>query len=126
MWSFRQPSPVMRLLRWHRSYMRGENPPRHDGDPQCGWYRMQKVKGGPWVPVEIWCEQVTDETGELCQPERMRADAFGENLDAEEIWTWLTPISRQEFDRITQFRLQNEHRYESGQRIDLGAAPTLP
>lgn len=27
-----------------------------DGSPQPGYYRMRKVRGGPWLPVAIWLE----------------------------------------------------------------------
>lgn len=123
----RQPSTMMALTRWHRAYMRGEAPPMHDGWPEAGWYKMRRVKGGPWVPVEIWCEQHTDpETGELTEPEQLRADAFGEYLDPASIWTWLTPISRAEFRELTEFRLKNQHRLNCTTPINLGASPILP
>lgn len=126
MWSRRLPSTIMSLMAWHRAAMRGENPPRHDGMPECGWYRMQAVKNGPWVPVLIWCSQITDESGELSEPETMHADAFGEQKDPEEIWTWLTPISRADYDDLVRFRTDTEHRISSRKPIDLSAMPTPP
>jgi len=126
MWSFRKPSPMLRLLRWHKDFMRGLNPDRSDGHPECGWYRMQKTKNGPWVPVKIWCEQITDENGCLEQPERLRADVFGEDEDAEKIWTWLTPVSRTEYKELWDFRLKNQHRYDNHRAIDLADEPTAP
>lgn len=122
----RQPTPLMRLLAWHRAYMRGDRPPQHDADPQCGWYQMRRVKDGPWIPVEIWCDREIDENGELACDEKLRADAFGEELDPNEIWTWLTPISRAEFMRLTEFRMQNQHCIANDRPIDLGATPTPP
>lgn len=122
----RQPSPVMRLLAWHRSYMRGDNPARHDADPQCGFYTMKTVKNGPLIPVEIWCDREIDENGELACDERLRADAFGEELDPNEIWTWLTPVSREEFMRLTKFRMENQHLISNERPIDLGETPTPP
>lgn len=123
----RQPTPALALLRWHRAWMRGDNPDRHDSWPECGWYKMQMVGKGPWVPVEIWCRQVVDpETGELAEPETLLAEAFGEPKDAERIWTWLTPISHAEFKDLTAYRLGNEHRLHNRRAIDLGATPTLP
>ena len=32
----------------------------HENDPQCGYYRMRKGRGGPWVPVAIWLEGQDD------------------------------------------------------------------
>jgi hypothetical protein len=116
----------MRLLKWHRAFMRGENPPMHDADPQCGWYRTQMVKNGPWVPVEIWCDRDIDESGELEGPEILRADAFGKEVDVDEIWTWLTPISRQEFNELRDMRLKNEYRFGNTTNIDLSQNPTPP
>lgn len=122
----RQPTPIMRLLRWHRAFMRGDNPPRHDGDPQCGWYQMRRVENGPLIPVEIWCDRHTDENGELTCDERLRADAFGEELDPVEIWIWLKPISREEFMQLTEYRMQNQHILHNNRPIDLGTTPTQP
>ncbi len=31
-----------------------------DGNPQAGFYRMRKVRGGPWLPVAIWIEEGGD------------------------------------------------------------------
>lgn len=123
----RRPSTDAELLAWHRAAMAGEAPPMHDGDPQVGWYRLQQVRNGPFDPVTIWCDQPVDpETGELTGDEVMRADVFGDPADAAAIWTYLTPISRAEHDRLFQWRLANQHRLHSRQRVDLAAAPTLP
>lgn len=127
MWDRRRPSSALALLRWHHAYMRGDAPERHDSDPQAGWYKMRLTKGGPFVPVEIWCEQITDEAGELCQPERLRADIYGEEeRDPIDIWTHIRPISRAEFTELCAWRDRNVHRYDSRQAIDLAAAPTMP
>ncbi len=123
----RQPSTADDLLAWHRAFMAGENPPRNNEDPQVGWFKTQLVKNGPWVPVTIWCDQYIDpETGELTAPEVMRADVFGDEKPADEIWNWLTPISREEFDRLNQWRLSNQHRLENMRAVDITKAPTLP
>lgn len=122
----RQPTSEADLLAWHRAFMAGENPPIHDGEPHCGWFKMRKVKGGPWVPVLIWCDQVIDpETGELEAPEVLRADVFGDEKQAAHVWTWLTPISREDYDRIYDWRLRNQHRLDSQRAVDL-TTPTLP
>jgi hypothetical protein len=122
----RRPSPIMRLLKWHRASMRGDNPPRHDADPHCGWYRMRMVKNGPWVPVEIWCDRDVDEHGELTRDEVLRADAFGEELDPAKIWTYLRPISKAEFEQLTEYRMKNQHLIDNKRPIDLGTTPTPP
>lgn len=121
-----RPSPLMALTRWHRAAMRGENPPRHDGTPQCGWYRMRMVKGGPWVPVSIYVTQEIDENGVLASDELLSASAFGESVDPRRVWSHLAPISKADFDRLTQYRLENQHRFFNDRPIDMKAAPTLP
>lgn len=119
-----EPTPIMRLLRWHRAFMRGDNPDRHDGWPECGWYKMQRVKNGPWLPVEIWCDQKIDEHGLLIDDEVIRARVWGEEEDAAEIWTYLKPISRKEFENLTEYRLRNQHILQDYQSIDLSDIPT--
>ncbi len=104
--------------------MRGDNPDRHDGWPECGWYKMQRVKNGPWLPVEIWCDQKIDEHGLLIDDEVIRARVWGEEEDAAEIWTYLKPISRKEFENLTEYRLRNQHILQDYQSIDLSDIPT--
>lgn len=77
--------------------------------------------------MTIWCHQDIDqETGELADDERLMADVFGDPADAAAIWSRLTPISRAEYDRLRNWRLANQHRLHSRQRVNLAAAPTLP
>lgn len=121
----RRPTPLMALLRWHRQAMAGEAPPVHDGDPQCGWYRMRRNRGH-WLPVEIFCDRDIDENGELTRDEVIRAEVFMESADAAAIWTYLEPISRAEFHRLTEYLLANQHTINPAARIDLAARPTLP
>ncbi len=40
--------------KWWRDALAGQMAPIQDGNPQPGFYRRRKVKGGPWVPVAIW------------------------------------------------------------------------
>ena len=122
----RQPTPIMRLLAWHRAFMRGEDPAIHDGMPEPGWYKMQARKNGPWIPVVIWCHRDIDEHGELTSDEVIRAEVWGEEKDAESIWTYLTPISKKDYNDLLEYRLGNQHRLNNDKPIDLGASPTLP
>jgi len=101
----RQPSTKARLYAWHRAAVAGENPPRHEGLPECGWYRTRLVKGGPWVPVRIWCEQEVDpQTGELTAPEVLRCEVDGMLRDPARAWTFLRPITRAEFEALSARR----------------------
>lgn len=101
----RQPTPMSILFAWHRAAVAGEAPPMHEGHPECGWYRTRLVKGGPWVPVEIKVERRIDpETGELAGPERLIAIADGMRRNPESLWTYLTPITREEHAALIERR----------------------
>lgn len=93
----RQPSPASRLYAWHRSAVAGERPPTHDGLPECGWFKTKLVRGGPYVPVEIRVEREIDpDTGDLTAPERLICICDGRRRNPAALWTFLTPISRDE------------------------------
>lgn len=96
----RQPSTAQ-LYGWLRAAVNGENPPRHDGIPHCGWFKRRMVKNGPWVPVRIFIDRDIDlASGEL---------------------------TRDEFNHLTDYRLRDSVRMLDTRRpIDLSAAPTLP
>jgi hypothetical protein len=97
----RQPSPAARLYAWHRAAIAGEAPAIHDGLPECGWYKRRLVKGGPWIPVRIFVQREVDpETGELLGPEVLVADADGKLADPTHHWTYLTPITRAEYEAL--------------------------
>lgn len=107
----RSPTPQDELYRWHRESLarlgRGEAKPLPvDADePQCGWFKMRAVKGGPWIPVRIACEQVIDpETGELAGPELMRAEVGIERRPASAYAIWPRccgrPISEAEWESL--------------------------
>ena len=82
----RTPSSHADLYSDHARHLTGGHPaPGGSGvavfedEPNCGWYQMRKVKGGPWVPVHIWCDQDIDpETGDLRAPEKIFATIGGE------------------------------------------------
>lgn len=78
------------------------NPPIHEDDPQCGWYRRRTSKGGHWVPARIWLHQVLDHTGQLTEPEVMLCEVNGRELGAIHEWTWLAknPISREQYQAM--------------------------
>lgn len=87
---------------------------------------MRRVKGGPWVPVLIWCEQITDEYGDLTQDEVIRADVFGDAEDPAKIWTHLRPITKDEYDRLTAYRLANQHLLDDYRPVPTDLTPTPP
>lgn len=101
----RRPSTTADLYRWHQRAVRGEAPPVHEGLPECGWFKARLVKGGPWVPVRIWCErEICPATGELTAPEVLRCEADGMRRDPANVWTFLTPITRAEFETMIAMR----------------------
>ncbi|ANH49066.1 hypothetical protein [Tritonibacter mobilis] len=124
----RQPSTLSQLYAWHRAAVAGENPPRHDGDPQCGWYKRRLIKGGPWVPVRIYIDREIDPvTGELTCDERLRIEVEGlDGGDPIEHWTYLTPISRDEFNHLVDYRLRDSRMLDARRRLDLSETPTAP
>lgn len=123
--TLRRPTPLMTLLAWHRKAMKTPDLPRSSDDPQCGWYRIRR-NGGHWQPVEIFCDQDIDENGELTGPEKIKAEVFMEPADAAAIWTYLEPISRAEFHKLTEYLLANQDTINPAAKIDLAAQPTLP
>ncbi len=123
----RQPSTREALLAWHTAELNGERPPRHDGDPQCGWYKMRMVKHGPWVPAMIWCDRdIDDETGELTRDEVFRGAVNGLKKDPVKIWTYLRAISREDYDKLVEYRLYNSSMMDERKPIDLSSQPTPP
>lgn len=123
----RTPSTFHDLYAWHRAHMMGDNPPRYENEPHCGWYRTRLVKGGPWVPVEIRCQRVIDpETGELACDERLIAIMEGKVRDPLKVWTYLTPISRHEFAALQEARKTNSKMQATMARIDLTEGAVRP
>lgn len=104
----RQPTPDDVSLRWWRTAIADPRTYRSDGDPQCGWYRMQRVKKGPWIPVQIFLiQEIDDATGELTEPERMSSLVDGLREDPNRYWTYLKPVLRGEYARIFSDRMMN-------------------
>lgn len=123
----RQPTSFSRAYAWHAAALRGEPVTRHDGIPEAGFFRMRRVKGGPFVPVRIWIERDIDpDTGELAAPERYRAEVEGLPADPESIWTYLTPISRADFDALVERHRSDDRMAASMVPLDLSGTPTLP
>lgn len=65
---------------WWRNSLKGDFGPIHDSEPQCGFYRKPKYKGGPFEPVAIWIADLT--TG------LMVALVGDRQVDAEDVWTF--------------------------------------
>lgn len=123
----RRPSETTELLDWWTRAVAGEEPPRHEGIPEAGWYRMRDTKGGPWVPVEIRCIQVTDPfTGELTEPEKLVAVVPDRTMPAEWVWDRCSPISREDHAALIERREALPVMAASKVKIDLTATPMRP
>lgn len=124
----RQPSPFSRLYAWHTAALAGLRPTVHDGFPECGWFKRKMVKGGPWVPVRILVDREIDpQTMELTRDERLRIEIEGVDAgDPATHWTYLKPISRQEYDRLMQARVHDPRMADTRSPIDLSTSPTPP
>lgn len=124
----RRPTKVREMLAWHSAAMAGTAPATHDGIVHCGWFKRRLRRGGPWVPVRIYLDREIDPaTGELAGPEEYRIEVEG--LDGgrpADHWTYLTPISKAEFDHLVDYRLRDGRMFDPRQPIDLSEKPTEP
>lgn len=124
----RNPSTASQLYAWHQAAVSGARVQLHDGSPHCGWYKRKLVKGGPWVPVKIICKQtICNVSGELLCDEQLVMEVEGiDRGDPSDDWTYLTPISKQDYERLMDRRLRDSRMIDSTSKIDLSSAPTLP
>lgn len=124
----RQPSTFSALYRWHSAAIAGECPPIHDGEPQAGYYKRRMVKGGPWIPARIFVEREIDpETGELASDEVLCIEVDGtRRRDPCEHWTYLTAITRQEFQALTEEHASNAIMQATHASVDLSKHAIFP
>ncbi len=123
----RQPSSVSALYAWWNAALRDPSTPRHEGVPEAGFYKTRLVRGGPWVPVRLYVEREIDpETGELLGPERIVAECEGERSNAAKLWLHLTPISRAEFDELTERPKSIPAMAATRAAVDLTLSPMRP
>ena len=123
----REPSTFKQVYGWWLDAIAGREVPRHDGLPECGFYRMKHVSGGPWVPVEVKLVREIDlDTGELTGPERYVALIEGDVRDPAPIWDRLEPISRDDYECLQERVASDPRMAASMVRLDLSAMPTRP
>lgn len=122
----RQPTPITTLYAWWTDAVSGDYAPRHDADPQCGFYKRRLTKGGPWVPVRIWCERDVDEHFELTGPERLACESEGRRVDPAHIWTTLRPITRAEYEALVSECARNPMMAATMARVDLTERAARP
>lgn len=68
----------------------------HVEEPQSGFYKRRKYRGGPYIPVRIFVEQQIDAAGELIAPEIMKCQVGPDYCDPVAEWPWVAnrPISQ--------------------------------
>ncbi len=96
----REPSSSASKWAWWEAAVAGENPPIHEREPEVGYYRVRRWPRKPfWLPARIWLEpgEVDPETGELMSDERYCAEIDGERKNPFVVWTWLQPITEDEW-----------------------------
>lgn len=88
---------------WWRAAVAGDRPPITE-DPEEGFYKRRLVKGGPWVPVQIWIEAERDEAGDLLSDEVVKCTVDGVLVDVHSHWSYCagSPISESEFDYLAR------------------------
>jgi len=78
---------------YYQSALKGVFGPVHENDPQCGYYRMRRGRGGPWVPVAIWKERpgslAPSENSENSDSGKLVCLVDGVEWDPFEVWTWV-------------------------------------
>ncbi|QRZ14699.1 hypothetical protein JWJ88_17190 [Paracoccus methylovorus] len=101
----RQPTSKAAQYDFWRRTVAGERVPRFEDGPEPGFYKRRMVRGGPFVPVEIWLVQEIDPiTGELTADERFEAICNGQLCDPMAVWTYCRAISAEEYDALTGVR----------------------
>ncbi|MEM7045959.1 MAG: hypothetical protein AAF543_24365 [Pseudomonadota bacterium] len=98
----REPTPASEIYRWHAGALGCERAPKFEGHVEAGWFKLRLVKGGPWIPVHIWLEQITDGEGRLAAPEEYRCTVNGKTRNPHRVFfdKNLIPIAVAEFDRM--------------------------
>lgn len=120
----RTPSTVAQLFAWWRAALQDPSLPRQEGVPQCGYYQLRLINGGPFVAARIWCERDVDlETMELTGPEVLRCEVDGSYTDPLRHWTYMTPITKAEYDALLQRRLALPEMMNPREPLDLTRRP---
>lgn len=97
----REPISSEAKWAWWEAAIAGQNPPIHEREPQVGYYRMRRwARKQFWLPARIWLEpgEVDPETGELMSDEWLCAEIDGERKNPFVVWTWLQPISLEDYE----------------------------
>jgi hypothetical protein len=94
------------MMAWHSNAMLKDlasEPIEYSEFPECGWFKVQMVRRGPYVPARIWLHQEVDpETGELACDERFVCEVNSQEKDVAWWWSKMCrhPISQAEFNYL--------------------------
>lgn len=97
----RRPTPDSKAFAWWKRAIAGENPPIHEGEPECGYFLTRAYRRGPLIPASITLRQNIDwETCELTEPEVFECEIAGRKTNAERQWPYLAgrPITKEEYE----------------------------
>lgn len=101
-------------------------PPIQEDAPQCGYFKLRKVRAAAFVPAKIYLEQVIGEDGELLSDEILRCEIGDELVDPLQAWPMLClrPISASEYRYLMAVRAwaqtsaPDQPQAQEGRRID--------
>ncbi|KHQ51133.1 hypothetical protein [Mameliella alba] len=123
----RQPTRLSVAYAWWRQALADPRTPRHDADPQCGYYARRAVKNGPLLPVRVYLDQEIDpETGELADDEVIRGEELGRSIDPARIWTHLKPITVARYDALVAEHRTNARMAATNISYDVTETPMRP
>ncbi len=104
----RRPTSEEEALAWYHATLADPDTPWPLNEPQCGFFYIVRVKGGPRIPVSVFLEQHIDpDTGELTAPERAVAEIEGSIRPAALYWDRLRIITQAEWEALIRLRTQN-------------------
>lgn len=123
----RQPTPEAVAYAWWRQALADPRTPRHDAEPQPGFYTRRAVKHGPLLPVRVFLRQEVDPaTGELTDDERIEAEQLGWSIDPYRNWTFLRPITRDEYEALVERHRSMAEMAATHAPINLSETPIGP
>lgn len=90
-------------LAWWTAALNNESPAITES-PQAGFFKRRLIKGGPWVPVQIWVERQHDDAGDLIADEIILCTVDGREAAVDAHWTYACahPITEAEFDYLAR------------------------
>ena len=123
----RRPTTEEEAYAWWHAALADPRTPRHDAEPQPGFYTRRYVKNGPLIPVRVYLHQEIDEAGELSAPPEIRAEELGwDKGDPARFWTHLRPITREAYDALIEEHRTNHQMAATHAPIDITETPMRP